>query len=757
MTAIINKNKIPEVEVDADLGYDKLWSILVRRRNWFLGILGGALSLATIVALTQEPVYESSFQLLIESVYTPKESDLPTNVYEEPNLEVENYATQLEVMRSSQLLEKARRNLTQYPNLDLETLEDNFEIVQVQGDDYEDDRVKTTVFEADYTDNHPRKTQRVLEEIVRVYQEYTLEQQQARLAQGLSFINAQLPIARQQITLAENSLEKFRKTHNLIDPEQKANLVEEELKDLQAQQRQIKVDYQNTLARYNAWQNQLERSPQQISAAARLSQSGRYTNLLEKIQQTELALSTRQAQFKPNDPVIQNLQEQLQEERSLLKAEAEQLLGSVPDNLALTETSLLKEGQLGSNDLEFANQIASLKTQLDSLKAGEKALGETERQLQTELDRFPSLIAEYNRLKPEIEVRRATLNQLLSARQKLSIEIDRGGLKWQVVEAPLPGENETPSKLKILLTGAVVGTFLGLGVAFVRDIIDDTVHTPQDLERESGHSLLGVIPQLPADNLSQQNSDLLLNQYSDRDRFMEQAIYLRPLRESLDLIYQNVKSSNPNSENKSLLVTSIETGVDSLTLILGLAYSALRANQKVLLIDTCFRSPSLHEKLGVTSEWGLSNLLMGEITHAPINKVSLQNKEMDFLAAGSNINDPIELLNSPRLQDLMFAFERNYDLVLLSSPAILGHVDALQTARYCQGIVLIEKIDRITRAKLSEANSLLERLNILGIVADGGEASEARLRQIHEPQWKSMLRELPPAKEVSPLKGDRDN
>ncbi|MGB5633539.1 MAG: hypothetical protein WBM86_12295, partial [Waterburya sp.] len=58
---------------------------------------------------------------------------------------------------------------------------------------------------------------------------------------------------------------------------------------------------------------------------------------------------------------------------------------------------------------------------------------------------------------------------------------------------------------------------------------------------------------------------------------------------------------------------------------------------------------------------------------------------------------------------------------------------------------LIEKIDQITKTKLSEANTLLSQLNVIGIVADGGETSEAKLRKMYEPQWKSMLKELPPA------------
>ena len=277
-------------------------------------------------------------------------------------------------------------------------------------------------------------------------------------------------------------------------------------------------------------------------------------------------------------------------------------------------------------------------------------------------------------------------------------------------------------------------------------IDDDTIHSPQELEQECGQILLGVIPELPAESLNQQNSDLLLNQFSDRDRSIEQAIYLRPLREALDLIYQNVKHLNPEGTSQSLLITSIEPGVDSLTLMLGLASSAVRANQKVLLIDTNFRFPSLHQQFGVENERGLSNLLMGEVTNAQIQTVSLLNEEVELLTAGStSVSDPIKLLNSSRIKELMFAFERNYDLVLLNSPPVLGYVDVLQTAQCCQGVVLIEKINRITKSKLSEANALLSQLNVLGIVADGGEASEAKLRQIYQPQWESMLKELPPA------------
>lgn len=746
MTAITNERQTSELELENDLGYGKLFSVLLRRRYWFLGVLGVALSLATVKALNQVPEYESSFQLLIESVYSNKGGNSGENVYEDLNVEIENHATQLEVMRSSQLLEKTRQALKpEYPSLELETIEDNFEISQVQGDDYADDRIKTTIFEATYIDDDPLKSKRVLETLIQVYQNYTLEQQQARLSKGLSFINAQLPIANSRVTKAENALENFRKTHNLINPEQRAASATEDLKNIQAQQRQVKIEYQNTLAQINSRQNQLERTPKQALMASRLSQSPRYTRLLEEMQKTELALNARQSRFKSSDPMVQSLTEQLQQERSMLKAEAQSILGTVPENLDLSEANLLKEGQLGDSELESASELAMLETKLDSLEAQKESLSSAQQELQAEIDRFPSLIAEYNRLKTEVDVKRTTAQQLLSARQKLSIEIDRGGFKWQVVEPPVLGEDETPSKLKTLLAGVVVGSFLGIGAAFGREVLDDVVHNSQQLEQESAQTLLGVIPDLPADSINPEKSQLLLNQNQDTDRCVEQAIYLKPLRESLDLIYQNIKQLSALEENQSLLISSIEPEVDSLTLLLGLAYSAARAHKKVLVIDTNFRCPNLHQKLKINNEPGLSNLLTAEVTDANLQPVLLLNESIDVFTAGSSVDDPLKLLSSSRLKELMYVFERNYDLVLLSSPSVLGQVDMLQTAQYAQGVILVERLNQITKSKLSQAQALLNQINVVGIVADGGEESEAKLRAIYQPQWESMLKELPPA------------
>ncbi|NJK52599.1 MAG: capsular biosynthesis protein, partial [Leptolyngbyaceae cyanobacterium SU_3_3] len=110
-------------------------------------------------------------------------------------------------------------------------------------------------------------------------------------------------------------------------------------------------------------------------------------------------------------------------------------------------------------------------------QARDRSLTNNEVKLRSDLKRFPSLLAEYNRLQPNVLVNRETLQQLLKARQELGLEIARGGFDWQSIEQPQLGKKTGPSWAKNLLLGAVSGLMLGSVAAFLRDAADDAVHT----------------------------------------------------------------------------------------------------------------------------------------------------------------------------------------------------------------------------------------------------------------------------------------
>ena len=72
------------------------------------------------------------------------------------------------------------------------------------------------------------------------------------------------------------------------------------------------------------------------------------------------------------------------------------------------------------------------------------------------------------------------------------------------------------------------------------------------------------------------------------------------------------------------------------------------------------------------------------------------------------------------MQKLMAGFEKTYDLVLLNTPPILGMVDTLLVASCCRGVLLVTRIDRVTKTALTETTAMLNKLNAIGIIANGG-------------------------------------
>ncbi|PSO98421.1 MAG: capsular biosynthesis protein [Cyanobacteria bacterium SW_6_48_11] len=698
---------------ETEFGYGQLFAILWRRRFWFLGVFCGVLSIAIPLALSKEPTYRSSMELLVEPNYQENGGDGGESEVTDSAVDVD-YATQLNLMRSSELLQEAVERLeSEYPHISVEELQGSLTLKQVvEGEDE-----PTKIVQATYVGNDPARTKEVLQALKNVYQKYNLEQQEKRISEGLSFINEQLPVARENLAEAEQELRQFRQNNNLVAPEEAANQTANALRNVEQQRQSLDAQYQETQARYDALKKQLGLSPQEALISSRLSESSRYQTLLNQLQETEIALAEQRAQYTDAHPNVKALLEQRQQQLSLLKEEVRQVLGEVPEQLKITPEALQQRGQLAGTELNLARSLVEARTNLQSLRARDQSLAETEQQLRAQLDRFPKLIAQYNSLQQEVEVRRSTLQELLQARQQLGVELDRGGFNWQVVETPRAGHKIGPNTKQDILLGAVVGLFLGGVAAFLREVVDDAVHTSDQLRGQVSLPLLGVTPSLPPSEAA--------------------------FRESLDMIYKNIQLLNRGSELSSLVVTSALAGEGKSTLVLGLAISAARLDQRVLVIDADLRHSSLHEELALSNEEGLSTLLSGETEQPNLHHISPLGSNIDLLTAGSTPNDPVKLLSSQGMRELIAEFEQSYDLVLLDTPSILGTVDAIQTASFCSGVVMVGRLDRVTQSQLSQATTMLSKLNAIGIVANGGRDAMSSYAAVSESDSSSSNDLLP--------------
>lgn len=708
-----------------ELGYKDIFDIFWRRRYHFFAICGSILALTIPLILIQKPIYKSSMQLLIESNYQNK---YDSGGFDPTQSQVEiDYATQVNLMRSSQLLSRAVEKLiSSYSDITTEEIKGNLTVSQVKEKESKKE-VGTKIFEAHYLSEDAEKTQKVLESIQEVYLTYNLDQQSKRLKEGLRFINEQIPEVRKKLINSERNLEALLTQYNLVDPSRQALSMAEKITDIQQQREEVNAQYEQTKAKYLALQQQLKFSGNSRLVDVKLSQSNRYQNLLNELQEIDLELEKERSRFKESSPIVQNLITERNNKQLLLRQEAKNILGKN----TLNSANLDNLGQLDSADLDVAKALNAASNDLKGLQSRKQSLIQSEQKLKDQLNQFPDLIARYNSLEQEVEVNQATLKKLLESRQDIAISINRGGFSWEVVESPQLGQQVSPNLIKDFLLGAIVSVFSGLVSIFVMEASDNKIRASKQLQKHVNLPILGVTPgldQYKIDGIAERFP--FLPSASGTNDSIKIALQNNapieifswiPFRESLDLVYENIIIQNKkNFQINSVTITSASPEEGKSTIALGLALSAARRQKKVLVIDADLRCSSIHNKLGIHNGIGFCDLLKEEIIdpYAFISTVSLESSEIDVLTSGSMTTDPVKLLSSEKLQQLISDFETTYDLVLIDTPPVIGMVDSIKIASCSSGTVVVARLAKARISDISETYNLLSRSNILGAVAN---------------------------------------
>jgi polysaccharide biosynthesis transport protein len=409
---------------EPEFGYGQLLKILQRRLPWLLAALATSLLSALIYSSIKQPTYGSSMQLLVEPNYQQgARSDDKTPRSDREN-EVD-YATQLNLMRSVVFIERALKPLqAEYPDLEVEQVRKRLQLRQLT-----EDNIGTKIFEISYLDNDPVKVQQVLNSIQTVYQAYNLEQQKLRLEQGLKFIDEQIAVVQKDLATSQSDLEQFRQSQRLIDPKEEATATAKSLTEVKQERQKAEAEYQDAGARYSQLQRQVGMSAQAALVASRLTQSPRIQSLLNELQKTELEREQRRTTYTDSAQPVKKLTEQRQSQIGLLQQEMGRIVAAVP-----TGDQILRTGQLSNTDVKLIETLVALQTDLVGLTARLQSLTQVEQNLQTQIQRFPTLIASYDRLEPDVATKREVLKSLLEQRQKVSAELAGGGFNWQIVE-----------------------------------------------------------------------------------------------------------------------------------------------------------------------------------------------------------------------------------------------------------------------------------------------------------------------------------
>ena len=326
-----------------------------------------------------------------------------------------------------------------------------------------------------------------------------------------------------------------------------------------------------------------------------------------------------------------------------------------------------------------ANQERSLQGQVNGLKGD--VLDLRDRSIQ------------YNILQRELDTTRTLYEGLLQRYKEVGVTGNVTTNNVSIVDNAMPPP--APSKPNMLINLALAAIFgLGLGVvaALVLEALDETVATPDDVEKKLGVPVLGVVPLL--------------------DKGQTTAAALADIRSGFSEAYYSLRTalqfSTPDGAPSSLLVSSARPAEGKSTTAYAVALNLARVGKRVLLVDGDLRNPSMHRVVGVENERGMSNLLSGSIDLATVVQRTRQDN-LFFIPCGPLPPNPAELWGSDRLRQFLNEARTNFDHVIVDGPPVLGFADSPVLAASVGGVLFVLE-SRGTRR--GQARGALRRLKM---------------------------------------------
>jgi capsular exopolysaccharide synthesis family protein len=172
---------------------------------------------------------------------------------------------------------------------------------------------------------------------------------------------------------------------------------------------------------------------------------------------------------------------------------------------------------------------------------------------------------------------------------------------------------------------------------------------------------------------------------------------------------------------RTLLVTSAEVRDGKSTIVANLGAVVARSLRNVLIIDANLHQPVMHEVFEVTNDIGFSDVLVGSASLE--NALQQVQEQLYILSVGSMPEEASDLLNSDRMRTLLNQLARQFDLVLIDSPAVGTYSDAVSMAPLVDGVIVIAERARTRSQDLRALLGNLVSLNsvIAGVVINRGE------------------------------------
>jgi capsular exopolysaccharide synthesis family protein len=288
--------------------------------------------------------------------------------------------------------------------------------------------------------------------------------------------------------------------------------------------------------------------------------------------------------------------------------------------------------------------------------------------------------------------------------------------------AASPEKPSKPNKWLYLAISGVVGMTGGLGLAFLREYFDNTLRTPDDVERYLHLPSVAVVPEFsklsnvgPSERAV--HGPLPLTQHNGRKELVLSHHPHSAISEAYSMLHTSILLSSADEPPRCLLFASARPGEGKTVNVLNTGIVISRTGARTLIIDADLRGSRCARVLGVENKKGLTEVLTGQIELFE----AIQPTDIDFLSiipSGAIPPAPAALLGSRKMHDTLAQLRQHYDFILIDSSPIIPVTDAVRLSPLTDGVILVVN-SRITPSHIvTQAYSRLKyaRANVLGVL-----------------------------------------
>jgi succinoglycan biosynthesis transport protein ExoP len=706
----------------------ELWRIAWRRK-WVIIITAlTVFALATLFSFLTTPTYTAVGQLLID-----REPNILSfqDIFQIESLNDDYFQTQYKLLQSRALAGDTIDRMRLYGNEAFVKAALGGESLRAE-DLKKDPRVrrmlinnllsrliirpvrKTRLVQASFSDHDPKFAAEALNSLFDAYIEMNVQKRYQATEQATDFLTKQIATVQAEIEESEKKLQEYGKEKNIIALSNTENTVVEKLGELNKALTDAQIERINKETYYN-----------------------------------EIVVAT--PEYIPDaltNPLIQRLREQYNRLNGDYVKKSETFLPSYPEM-----QSLKAELDTAKKALEDETQALIRRAYSDfqaSLKR-EQALAGVFNKQRAEAFQLNSNAIQYNSLQIQVQNQKNLLESLMKRKSETDVSSRLKGLRtsniWIVDKAEIPSSPSSPNKRKNMVFALMIGLLGGLGLAFLFDRLDVTVKDSDDIKKYAGMPMLGMVPEFFGNGLkrgyrkaheeenpeAEEKPKLVGTQFEDKvlsavgwrkpesqggeQESMDLIVHFSP-RSSFSEYYRSIRTtlllSATDAKKQAIIVTSALPQEGKTATASNLAVALAQAGKSVVIIDADLRKPRLHKIFQVKNLNGLTKYLTASLPPAdllratPIPKLSLIN-------AGPVPPNPVELLGSEKMANLIDLLREPFDFILVDTPPVLAVSDAMVLGPRLNGAILVVRGGKTPREALKQAREKLDAHKIKGI------------------------------------------